>query len=77
MTTKQDTETIGICYHCGKEYDSDYEGHTHDPDCECWFCDSEHDEHDEWDGEPIRKHVKKHGYLNICSPECEDNFRRV
>ena len=75
MTTKPDN--IDTCFHCGEEYDSDCEGHTHDPDCECWFCDPEHDEYDEWGGEPVRRHVKKHGYLDICSSECEDNFRRM
>jgi len=75
MTTNLDN--IDICYHCGEEYDSDREGHTHDPDCECCFCDSLHYEYDEEFGEPIRRHVKKHGYLRICCVECEDNFRRM
>jgi len=66
--------TKDTCFHCGNKYSPDTGGHTHDDGCECRFCDPEHYEYD-GSGSEIRDHVKIHGYLNVCSPECEDGFR--
>jgi len=70
----KDTDT---CYQCLGEYDPDNEGHTHDENCACCFCDADHYEYDAEGGQAIRDHVREYGFLDVCSSECEDEFRRT
>ena len=67
-------DTLDTCEHCGCLYDPDVQGHEHDPDCECCYCDPMNPEHDYFNATPIIDHVQKFGRLCFCSQECEYNF---
>ena len=67
-------EYVNECDHCGNTYDSDREGHTHDEECECQYCDTNHDDYDEYNARPIAEFVADHGSLNFCCQECENSF---
>ena len=69
-------EYTDTCTQCGREYDPDQEGHTHDPECECWYCDTLHDEYDPDIGPVIRDYVSEHGALYFCCYECESDWIR-
>lgn len=69
-------EIFDTCEHCGSTYNPDSQGHEHNDDCECIYCDPEHSDFDKINGAPIRKYVMQFGRLCFCCQECEINFIR-
>lgn len=69
-------DTLDTCEHCESTYSPDRQGHEHNIDCKCCYCDPDHPEHDAISASIITNFIEKYGRLCFCCQECEVNFIR-